>query len=127
MSDEWGVEESPVVVAPEVQDIKLFGKWSTDDVQVSDISLTVSVTFLFGSLGTRVFETRMVTGSELISLLTYPLTTTLLSIFSPLKISSRKIWETLWSKHAKCSLPVAVHVLKGGCLSSLLLLLELHD
>ena len=45
MSDEWGVEESPVVVAPEVQDIKLFGKWSTDDVQVSDISLTVSVTF----------------------------------------------------------------------------------
>lgn len=47
MSDEWGVEESPVVVvAPEVQDIKLFGKWSTDDVQVSDISLTVSITFL---------------------------------------------------------------------------------
>ena len=46
MSDEWGVDESPVVVAPEVQDIKLFGKWSTDDVQVSDISLTVSVTFL---------------------------------------------------------------------------------
>ena len=47
MSDEWGVDESPVVVAPEVQDIKLFGKWSTDDVQVSDISLTVS-TFLTG-------------------------------------------------------------------------------
>lgn len=47
MSDEWGVEESPVVVvAPEVQDIKLFGKWSTDDVQVSDISLTVSIIFL---------------------------------------------------------------------------------
>ena len=47
MSDDWGVDESsPVVVAPEVQDIKLFGKWSTDDVQVSDISLTVSVTFL---------------------------------------------------------------------------------
>jgi len=47
MSDEWGVEESTVVVvAPEVQDIKLFGKWSTDDVQVSDISLTVSIIFL---------------------------------------------------------------------------------
>ena len=47
MSDEWGAEESPVVVvAPEVQDIKLFGKWSTDDVQVSDISLTVSIIFL---------------------------------------------------------------------------------
>ena len=38
--DDWGVDESPVVVSPEVQDIKLFGKWSTDDVQVSD-----SVTF----------------------------------------------------------------------------------
>ena len=45
MADDWGVDESPVVVAPEVQDIKLFGKWSADDVQVSDISLTVSVTF----------------------------------------------------------------------------------
>ena len=45
MSDDWGVDESPVVFAPEGQDIKLFGKWSTDDVQVSDISLTVSVTF----------------------------------------------------------------------------------
>ena len=67
-----------------------------------------------GSLSTRVFETRTATGSEVISLLTYPHTTTftLLSIFSPLKISSRKIWGTLWSKHAKCSLPVAVRVLK---------------
>ena len=46
MADDWGVDESPVVVAPEVQDIKLFGKWSTDDVQVSDISLTVSIAFL---------------------------------------------------------------------------------
>ena len=47
-----------------------------------------------GCLSTRVFETRTVTESELISLLTYPLTTTftLLSIFSPLKVSSRKIW-----------------------------------
>ena len=43
--DDWEVDESPVVVSPEVQDIKLFAKWSTDDVQVSDISLTVSVTF----------------------------------------------------------------------------------
>ena len=33
MSYDWGVDESPVVVAPEVHDIKLFGKWSTDDVQ----------------------------------------------------------------------------------------------
>ena len=43
MSEDWGAADdtAPVVVAPEVQDIKLFGKWSTDDVQVSDISLTV--------------------------------------------------------------------------------------
>ncbi|WP_395241783.1 hypothetical protein, partial [Salmonella sp. s51933] len=34
------IEESPVVVGPEVQDIKLFGKWSADEVQVGDISLT---------------------------------------------------------------------------------------
>ena len=26
----------------EVQDVKLFGKWNPDEVQVSDISLTVS-------------------------------------------------------------------------------------
>ena len=43
MSDDWTVEESQVVVGPEVQDIKLFGKWSADEVQVGDISLTVSV------------------------------------------------------------------------------------
>lgn len=49
MSEDWGAADdaAPVVVAPEVQDIKLFGKWSTDDVQVSDISLTVSGLFLF--------------------------------------------------------------------------------
>ena len=50
MSEDWGAADdaaAPVVVAPEVQDIKLFGKWSTDDVQVSDISLTVSVLFPF--------------------------------------------------------------------------------
>ena len=42
MSDDWGVDDTPTVLAPQAQDIKLFGKWSTDDVQVSDISLTVS-------------------------------------------------------------------------------------
>ena len=45
MSDDWTVEESQVVVGPEVQDIKLFGKWSADEVQVGDISLTVSLHF----------------------------------------------------------------------------------
>ena len=46
---------------------------------------------------TRVFETRTATGSELFSLLTWPHTTTftLLSIFSPLEMSSIKIWETI--------------------------------
>ena len=48
MAEDWGAagDIAPVVVAPEVQDIKLFGKWSTDDVQVSDISLTVSIVIL---------------------------------------------------------------------------------
>ena len=51
------------------------------------------------SLSTRVFETRTATGSELFSLLTWPHTTTftLLSIFSPLEMSSITIWETIWS------------------------------
>ena len=31
-----------VVGLPDIADIKLFGRWSTSDVQVSDISLTVS-------------------------------------------------------------------------------------
>ena len=65
-----------------------------------------------GSLSTRVFETRTATGSELFSLLTCPHTTTFtfLSIFSLLEMSSIKIWETIPSLHAKCSLPVAVRV-----------------
>lgn len=46
MADDWTIEESQVVVGPEVQDIKLFGKWSADEVQVGDISLTVSTYFL---------------------------------------------------------------------------------
>ena len=51
MSEDWGAADdtAPVVVAPEVQDIKLFGKWSTDDVQVSDISLTVSALHMFSA------------------------------------------------------------------------------
>ena len=69
---------------------------------------------LLGSLSTRVFETRTATGSELFSLLTCPHTTTftLLSMFSPLEMNSIKIWETIRSKNANCSLPVAVRVSK---------------
>ena len=69
---------------------------------------------IIGSLSTRVFETRTATGSALFSLLTCPSTTTftLLSIFSPLEMNSIKIWETIRSKNANCSLPVAVRVSK---------------
>ena len=39
----WDEEETSVPAdAIEVQEIKLFGKWNPSDVQVSDISLTVS-------------------------------------------------------------------------------------
>jgi len=38
----WDEEESNAPAAIEVQEIKLFGKWNPSDVQVSDISLTVS-------------------------------------------------------------------------------------
>ena len=69
---------------------------------------------LVWSLSTRVFETRTDTGSELFSLLTclHTTTFTLLSIFSPLEMINTKIWETPLSWYAKCSLPVAVRVLK---------------
>ena len=71
-------------------------------------------TEVLGSLSTRVFETRTATGSELFSLLTCPHTTTftLLSILSPLEMNSIKIWETIRSKNANCSLPDAVRVSK---------------
>ena len=32
-----------VAAIAEMPEIKLFGRWSSDDVQVSDISLTVSI------------------------------------------------------------------------------------
>ena len=69
---------------------------------------------LLGSLSSCVFETRAVNESELSSLLICPhLTTfTLLSIVSPLKTSSIKIWETIRSHYEKFSLPVAVRVSK---------------
>lgn len=41
MAEEW--TDAPVVSSvPDMVEIKLFGRWSTSDVQVSDISLTVS-------------------------------------------------------------------------------------
>ena len=47
MAEDWAEEAAagpggPAVAVAELPEIKLFGKWSTDDVQVSDISLTVS-------------------------------------------------------------------------------------
>lgn len=37
------VDTDIVVPAAEPQEVKLFGKWSTDDVQIGDISLNVSL------------------------------------------------------------------------------------
>lgn len=39
MAESW---DEPAPAVAELPEIKLFGKWSSDDVQVSDISLTVS-------------------------------------------------------------------------------------
>lgn len=35
------VEEEDFVVAPGVSEVKLFGKWSFDDIEIRDISLVV--------------------------------------------------------------------------------------
>ena len=42
-AENW--DDAPVVA--EVPEIKLFGKWSADEVQVSDISLTVSKYYFY--------------------------------------------------------------------------------
>lgn len=36
--------EDSGALASEIPEIKLFGKWTSEDLQVSDISLTVSLT-----------------------------------------------------------------------------------
>ena len=49
MGDDWDTEAaasglavaSSAAVVAELPEVKLFGKWSTDDVQVNDISLNV--------------------------------------------------------------------------------------
>ena len=79
--------------------------------------------FVFYILSTRVFETRTATGSELFSLLTCPHTTTftLLSIFSPLEISSIKPGRQYGpgTRNVLFRLPSASQ--KRACLSSLYL------
>ena len=40
MADDWG---DAIPVEPPTVEIKLFGKWSSDEVHVNDISLTVCV------------------------------------------------------------------------------------
>lgn len=50
MADEdWGdvgvsanVDSAPLQVTAELPEVKLFGRWSCDDVEVSDMSLQVS-------------------------------------------------------------------------------------
>ena len=44
MEESW--DEPANLAVAEVPEIKLFGRWSADDVQVSDISLTVSMRYL---------------------------------------------------------------------------------
>lgn len=49
MAEDWSDEIQTAVIAPkiaELPEIKLFGRWNCDDVQVSDMSLQVSK-FLF--------------------------------------------------------------------------------
>lgn len=41
-AEEVTTVQAPVVEAPELPEIKLFGKWSLDDVQLSDMSLQAS-------------------------------------------------------------------------------------
>lgn len=43
MADDWG--EAAVEEAPSVE-VKLFGRWNPDDVQINDISLAVSCTLI---------------------------------------------------------------------------------
>ena len=97
-----------------------------------------------GSLSTRVFETRTATGSELFSLLTCPDTTTftLLSIFSPLEMSSinsgrqyrpstRNVLFLLLSASQKCACLLKLPktrdtctVPRGVCFHALLLIFQ---
>lgn len=49
-SEDWNTEaslalEQPLTVVPELPEIKLFGRWSCGDVQISDMSLEVLVYF----------------------------------------------------------------------------------
>ena len=46
MADDWG--ETAVEEAPSVE-VKLFGRWNPDDVQINDISLAVSNSLIFNS------------------------------------------------------------------------------
>jgi len=41
-------EEEEYAYADDTPEVKLFGKWSFDDVEVRDISLVVSLTLLLG-------------------------------------------------------------------------------
>lgn len=47
-SDTVATDTIPVAQAPELPEIKLFGRWSCDDVQVSDMSLQVRFKYFQG-------------------------------------------------------------------------------
>lgn len=40
--ENWGDDAAAGAVVAEIPEIKLFNKWSADDVQIADISLQVS-------------------------------------------------------------------------------------
>lgn len=49
MAEDWSDEVQTAVIAPkiaELPEIKLFGRWNCDDVQVSDMSLQVNIYFI---------------------------------------------------------------------------------
>ena len=91
-------------------------------LQVLCFHVSVPSLISLRSLSKHVFEVQTATRSELFSVLTCPQTEphtttfTLLSILSPLEVSTIKIWETIRSWHVKCFLPIAICISKTNVL-----------
>lgn len=52
MGDNWGDEQTVGVEvrAPEVADVKLFGKWPLDNIEVNDMSVQVGISYVLISI-----------------------------------------------------------------------------